>query len=46
MPTKLAPQLLLLGPDRAEVIALLDEWESSTAAGLKKAVKEARKAGS
>jgi hypothetical protein len=46
VPTKLAPQLVLLGPDRAEVTALLDEWESSTAAALKKAVKEARKAGS
>lgn len=45
VPTKLAPQLVLLGGDRSEVTALLDAWESSTAAGLKKAVKEARKAG-
>lgn len=44
VPTKLPPQLVLLGGDRAEVTALLDEWESSSAAGLKKAVKEARKA--
>lgn len=46
VPTKLPPQLVLLGRDRAEVSALLDEWELSTAAALKKAVKEARKAGS
>lgn len=46
VPTKLAPQLTLLGRGRADVSALLDEWESSTATGLKKAVKEARKAGS
>lgn len=45
VPTRLAPQLVLLGGDRAEVSTLLDAWESSTAAGLKKAVKEARKAG-
>lgn len=46
VPTKLPPQLVLLGRDRSEVAALLDEWESSTAAGLRKAVKEARKVSS
>lgn len=44
VPTKLAPQLALRGQNRPEVTALLDEWEASTATGLRKAVREARQA--
>jgi hypothetical protein len=36
--------LALLGKDRPEVAALLDQWEASTVPNLAKAVGQARKA--
>lgn len=43
VPARLAPTLVLRGKGRPEVEGLLDRWEKSTAAGLRKAVQEARK---
>jgi KAP-like P-loop domain-containing protein len=44
IPPKLPLTLALLGKDRPEVAALLDQWEASTVPNLAKAVGQARKA--
>lgn len=43
VPITLPPRLTVLGKDRAEVRSLLDQWDTSEEARLKKAVAEARK---